>query len=313
MGRSRRFGSGRTGDDIVVDAMRLRIIDSAADPLEVRAILEQQAPCGAILPPDPRVTVSAVGVSAPLAEVAGAPSVRTAFGAAYSGLENAVYVVGGVTPEGETTGPVVRWDLATNRSRFIAPEAAHSPSDRVLGVAYSPLESVLYVLDVVREVRQLDISGGSDRGGHPSSHSPWRRPHPSNWWHGGHGGRHRPPSHFGGRDVARLYLYDIEQGTSVRLASWPYKGLSSGAHLMLLEDGELALVADRRHHVEAFLFEDAGDHLERKGSLTRRGKLAAPPVMGNHDPVMALLHHGRIEYVTLELSSFRERERCDEL
>jgi hypothetical protein len=209
--------------------------------------------------------------------------------------------------------PVVRWDLGTNRSRYIAPEAAHAPSDRVLGVAYSPLESVLYVLDVVREVRQVDISGGSDRGGHPSSRLPWWPRRPPHWGHSGHGVHHRPSWHFGGRDVARLYRYDIEKGTSARLATWLYKGLSTGAHLMLLEGGELALVVGRRHHMEAFLFQDAGDHLERRGSLRRHGVLAAPPVMGNHDPVVALLHDGRIEYVTLELSSFRGGERCDEL
>ncbi len=77
-----------------------------------------------------------------------APRARTGFAALYSGLEDAVYMVGGVAEDGDATGTIWRY-LVTERSwHLVTPYAGHQPSGSTLAAAYDQAVGALYVLDV---------------------------------------------------------------------------------------------------------------------------------------------------------------------
>ncbi len=106
-----------------------------------------------------------------------APSVRArrAFGAVLSGVEEAVYVAGGVDSiTGAPARSVLRYDLASGTWSSVAPNLKERPSTRVLSTAWDQERHRLFVLDLdddrlgaskLDRVRLLsiDVHGGASK------------------------------------------------------------------------------------------------------------------------------------------------------
>lgn len=75
------------------------------------------------------------------------PKARSALEAVLSGVERAVYMVGGVDSEGRPTQAIWRYYLDDDRWQLVAPYATEVPSSTVLSVAYDQARGRLFVLD----------------------------------------------------------------------------------------------------------------------------------------------------------------------
>ena len=80
------------------------------------------------------------------------PRARSDVRAALSGVEEAVYMVGGRTPSGGASQAIWRYTISDRSWRIVAEHATLAPSSQVLAVTYDQPGGKLYVLDLDDEV-----------------------------------------------------------------------------------------------------------------------------------------------------------------
>jgi hypothetical protein len=91
-------------------------------------------------------------LAASAAPDAAVPRERTDVRAVLSGVEEAVYMIGGRAPSGRASQAIWRYTLADRAWRIVAEHAAVVPSSQVLAVTYDQPSGKLYVLDVDDEL-----------------------------------------------------------------------------------------------------------------------------------------------------------------
>lgn len=192
----------------------------------------------------------------------------------FSGVERAVYLVGGPESDSPARRDIWRFDMRTSSWSRPAEAAVVRPSSQVLDVAYDSVRSVLYVLDV------------DDQPMAPGNHAP---------------------------HLARLVAYDLHAGTATQLAAWPRVGLFSRVFLATEADGHLMLVAARSNNFTAWRLAVVGDHLRVDGVRARPGLVMDRPVMGERDLVLGMVRQGRIEYEVLGTNGFAGGSPCTQL
>jgi hypothetical protein len=227
----------------------------------------------------------------PLAAAAiSSPAPRTGAQAVYSGIDRAVYLVGG-TENGATTGDIWRFTVEDEKWTPLALRAAHVPASELLSVAYDQRQRMLYVLDVDDDSfppdSTTDVSDSSGGGAFPKKTV-----------------LKKPLLQF-----ARLVQYDLQAGSSRVVATWPRLGVSDATHIAALADGSLALVTTKLNvHVVFRLIVKQNGSVTWGGVIAGAGRVLAQPVMGARNLTIAVKRNGKLEYV--ELAKFHAGPPC---
>ncbi len=201
------------------------------------------------------------------------PRDRTDVRAVLSGVEEAVYMVGGRATSGNASQALWRFTLADQAWRIVAEHAAVVPSSQVLAVTYDQPSGKLYVLDLDDEVQPK-----------------------------------------GKLRLARLTSYDVRAGTAQQLAAWPYFALFDQLWLSTTDDGSLLLIAAKQQVHSVWRLQPKPAGLAYAGLHLGLGRLLGQPVMGEHDPVIAVRKAtGKLEYRTLTPSLFVGHTPCSSL
>ena len=223
------------------------------------------------------------------------PVKRTGFSSLFSGIERAVYVVGGKDAGGTSTHAIWRWRADDSTWSIVAPNASLVPTKQVLGVAYDQPHGRLFVLDVddisLSKVNAapLAFDGVFKEIG--------RRFH-------GRGGSIR---------VARLYRYDLGTETATLLAAWPYLGHNDRVMIAAMDDGSLALVTAGKNDFTAWRLDVSGKRARFSGLLNGRGVVLGEPAMGEQNLILPVVYRDKLNYVPLAPEAFRGNGRCDDL
>lgn len=201
------------------------------------------------------------------------PRDRTDVRAVLSGVEEAVYMVGGRAASGNASQALWRYTLADQAWRIVAEHAAVLPSSQVLAVTYDQPNGKLYVLDLDDEVQPK-----------------------------------------GKLRLARLTSYDVRAGTAQQLATWPYLALFDQLWLSATDDGSLLLIAAKQQVHSVWRLRPTPGGLAYTGLHFGLGRLLGQPVMGEHDPVIAVRKAtGVLEYRTLTPNLFAGHTPCSSL
>lgn len=195
------------------------------------------------------------------------------FRAAFSAIEQSVYVVGGEL-HGAASSRIWRYDLASRTWRNILGSASAAPSSQVLSVAYDQRRAALYVLDVDDE---------------PIAPSP-RAPH-----------------------MARLVRYDTQAQTAMQLAAWPRIGLFQALHLAVADDGHLILVGARKNNWMAWRLQVDGSGIVSAGVREGVGGVLDRPIMGEQELVLPAIRNDRPVYIELDVAGFHGGTQCSVL
>lgn len=206
---------------------------------------------------------------APLAVAASeafAPRARSGHLALYSGLEDAVYMIGGRAADGDPTGTIWRYVVGARSWQIVAPHAAHQPAQQMLAAAYDQAASLLYVLDVDTEAAKTPR--------------------------------------------ARMVRYDVRDGSSAELASWPYSGMHDRLWLVAQADGSLVLVARLPKAYTAWRLQPKANGLAFQGVHAAPGRVLGQPVLGDDGPILAVEWKGKIVYQALASAQFNGHSPC---
>lgn len=210
------------------------------------------------------------------------PIGRTGHRALYSALDDALYMVGGVTTQGFATQDVWHYSISSSRWTPVKLVGNHRPSSKPISVAYNQAEHSLFVLDIdddAGDVATTEEDGAS--GGSAQANS-------------GH-----PPK--GSQPRARLVRYDLAVGASAEVATWPWAGMTDAVYLAALSDGQLALVTSHAnsHHVWRLSI-DATGKLTYSGVMAGPGRVLGQPAMGERELYVLIEHKGELVYEALD-------------
>ncbi|MBK7584425.1 MAG: thrombospondin type 3 repeat-containing protein [Myxococcales bacterium] len=200
------------------------------------------------------------------------PRARSDVRAVLSGVEEAIYMVGGRTQSGLPSQAIWRYTIADRAWQIVAENSALVPSSRVLAVTYDEPNAKLYVLDLDDE------------------------PHPGN------------------KTTARFTSYDLRAGTAEQHATWPYTGSYEQLWLAATEDGDVLLFAAKQKTYKVWRLRPKVLSVKYAGNHTGVGTLLGQPVVGERDPVVAVVNGaGTVEYRTLTPADFVGPQPCSAL
>ena len=110
--------------------------------------------------------------------------------------------------------------------------------------------------------------------------------------------------------LARLIAYDLREGTSERLATFPYGKLHDQIWLAVAEDGTLVLVAGGKEAFTAWRLVPQAKGSSFAGVLGAPGHVLGQPTMGERDPLLPVVRKGKVEYVELAAGAFHGHQPC---
>ncbi|MCA9593350.1 MAG: trypsin-like serine protease [Myxococcales bacterium] len=116
--------------------------------------------------------------------------------------------------------------------------------------------------------------------------------------------------HLGKLHWARLLEFDLQAGTSRRLASWPFVPLFKSHFLIADADGSLLLVLGKPNSFTTFRLTVTNKGVQPAGVFSRSGRPLGPPVMGDEHPVLAVKRQGKIVYESLNPERFSGKKPC---
>jgi hypothetical protein len=109
---------------------------------------------------------------------------------------------------------------------------------------------------------------------------------------------------------ARLAAYDVRAGSARELATWPYLGLAEELWLTATDDGALLLTAGKKQTYTVWRLRPTASGVDFDGVFTAPGHVAGQPVMDEHDPLLAVVRKGKLDYVSLAPSLFHGHQPC---
>ena len=213
-----------------------------------------------------------------------APMTRSGVRGAFSGLEGATYMVGGVNESGLRTGGIWKYSALDRSWRDVAPTSKHSPTAEVFAVGYFQPEGKLYVLDLLHQNAPLF-------GEEPSR--------PRNFFEALAAIKH-----------VRLVEYDTHTGQSRELAKWPYLGLFESIDLAADADGALVIAGANESHYRLWRFDVGERGLIPRGTKGGRGRVVGRLVMGDTNPTIAVERGGKIKFPELSPETFGRHRSC---
>ncbi len=238
-------------------------------------------------------------VSAVAGLVSTSPAPRSDVRAAFSQLENAIYMVGGVRG-GRPTQAIWRYSTRTRTWTMLAEDAGVAPSARVLSVTYDQAAGHLYVLDIdddpLAEVLVADVDHGS-----PS----WKKKKKEE-------NEKKPETSAKKIQRARLLRFALRAvgGPSAEVvATWPAQGAFDTIHIAVLADGQLALVTGKKTKYRVWrLVVFPNGKLKFAGAMSGNGRLLGQPVMSGDQLTVAIEDTHGIRYVPV--AHFKPGPEC---
>lgn len=200
------------------------------------------------------------------------PRARSGTHPLFSGVEQAVYFVGGTDQEtGAPSQSIWRYDLLSRSWTHLLGQADAVPSSTVLGVALDHRRGRLYVLDVHDRVIGKQL----------------RR--------------------------ARLLELDFAEGTGRVVLDWPYVPLADRHFIITAGNGDLLLLLGKKNVFVTYRLRLGPAGPKWQGVHTQPGSLLGPPVMGEHEPFVAIGRNGQVEYLELRPSLYKGAAPCTSL
>jgi hypothetical protein len=117
---------------------------------------------------------------------------------------------------------------------------------------------------------------------------------------------------------ARLLRFDVQEGTSQVLATWPYIGVAKAHFIIAAGNGDVLLSLAMKNVFTTYRLGISESGVEWRGIHVAQGSLLGPPMMGEFEPHVAFLRKGKgkgnvVEYLELGPSLFKGHHKCGAL